>query len=428
MWAGFPVSRTKNYACLPLRMSEAHISPFVWRFWTQRMTPAGRWLLASLGIFLVVAQSSLDVQFHVTFIYLLSVWVAAVVATWFVRPRMALRTRHPHRIGVGQLLAIDIEATQQRRGAFVPVGIVPYGLPWALEPWPREGVAAPALSRGESATVRLTLRCPRRGVQEWRGFRLETDYPFGLLRAYRNVAEDHRVLVYPSFTPLLRLSIPAGTRYHPGGVAMASNIGNAFEYVGNREYRDGDNVRTIDWRATARLQKPIVREYREEYFLRVGVVLDTYVPRKAPAEARANFERAISVCAAVCDYMARSDYIVDLFAAGPNLYHLTAGRSLAYLDQILDILACVDAAAEEPFDTLEPEVIQNLSRITTIVCVFMEWDEARRAFVDRLRREGAGVKVICVRDAACAMDPTAAADGHTVVINAATFAGGVREI
>jgi uncharacterized protein (DUF58 family) len=209
---------------------------------------------------------------------------------------------------------------------------------------------------------------------------------------------------------------------------MASNIGNAFEYVGNREYRDGDNVRTIDWRATARLQKPIVREYREEYFLRVGVVLDTFVHRKSPAPARENFERAISVCAAVCDFMARSDYIVDLFAAGPNLYHLTAGRSLAYLDQILDILACVDVSDEEPFGTLEPEVIQNLSRITTVVCVFTEWDEARRAFVDRLRREGAGVKVICVRDADCAMDPAASGDGHATVINAATFAGGVREL
>ena len=51
--------------------------------------------------------------------------------------------------------------------------------------------------------------------------------------------------------------------------------------------------------------------------------------------ARESFERAVSVAASVADFMARQEYLVDLFAAGPNLYHLTAGRSLAYLDQIL---------------------------------------------------------------------------------------------
>ncbi len=48
--------------------------------------------------------------------------------------------------------------------------------------------------------------------------------------------------------------------------------------------------------------------------------------------------------------MARQEYLVDIFAAGPDLYHLMAGRSLAYLDQILDILASVDGSEEEPFD------------------------------------------------------------------------------
>ena len=50
---------------------------------------------------------------------------------------------------------------------------------------------------------------------------------------------------------------------------MASNIGESFEYLGNRDYREGDNPRDMDWRATARAQAPIVREWVEEYMLRV---------------------------------------------------------------------------------------------------------------------------------------------------------------
>ena len=128
--------------------------------------------------------------------------------------------------------------------------------------------------------------------------------------------------------------------------------------------------------------------------------------------------------------MARQDYLVDLFAAGPNLYHLTAGRSLAYLDQILDILACVDRSPDEPFDVIEPELLEYLSRITTIVCVFLDWNETRRAFVQRLRQQGTGLKVIIVRDGPCTLAPAADATflGEVPVISRADFERGIEEL
>jgi len=189
-----------------------------------------------------------------------------------------------------------------------------------------------------------------------------------------------------------------------------------------------DNTRDIDWRATARLSKPIIREYREEYFLRVGIVLDTHLPLENRGRGADDFERAVSMAAAVSDYMSRQDYIVDLFAAGPNLYHLTAGRSLAYLDQILDILACVDSSRQEPFEILEPAILENLSKITTVICVFLDWNATRQAFVDRLAQSGAGVKVIIVRDGPCTDDPASAVTvaGHVPVIGHVEFAQGIE--
>ena len=213
-------------------------------------------------------------------------------------------------------------------------------------------------------------------------------------------------------------------------MALASSLGEAFEYVGNREFREGDSVRGIDWRATARLDFPVVREYREEYFLRVAVVLDTQVHHSHDVEEIAAFERAVSICASVGDYMARQDYIVDIFAAGPRLYHLTAGRSLAYLDQILDILACVEETTVVPFGMLEPEIVENLSKINALVCVFLDWDAERQSFVDRLVAEGAAVKVIIVRDQPCTLDPSheASGVGRIPVISKVDFEGGLHEI
>jgi uncharacterized protein (DUF58 family) len=146
-----------------------------------------------------------------------------------------------------------------------------------------------------------------------------------------------------------------------------------------------------------------------------------------PSEA---FERAVSVAAAVSDYMARQDYLVDLFAAGPDLYHLTAGRSLAYLDQILDILACVDESSTEPFATIEPQVAELLSRISTVICVLLDWDDARRNFAHRLHAQGVAVKIIILRDGPCTLDPAddAAHLGPITTVSTADYERGIDEL
>ncbi len=448
----FPSSRTKDCSCLAYPLNQGVLSRWVWRQWTWRLTLVGHWMFWMSITYAAVGSNSLELQAYVPAMYLFGIWVVAFACLGLVKPRASVRAQHIDRIGVGEALPVDIEVRQQRRMGLVPMTVVPHRLPAGLDAAPQEGIALPPLGKGQSHRARMVLQCARRGVHTWRGFRVETSFPFGLMRAFRIAAQDHQVLVFPKFTRLARLALPSGAKYHPGGVALASDLGEALEYIGNREYREGDSIRSIDWRATARLGIPIVREYKEEYFLRVAVILDTYVRPKRPVKSTAppargerlpqvvdyepakpadldNFERAVSVCAGVSDYMARSDYIVDLFAAGPNLYHLTAGRSLAYLDQILDILACVGCSPTEPFEVLEPEILQYLSRITTIICVFMDWDETRRAFVERLRREGSGVRVIVVRDTPCTIDPLAVDLATPIrVVSAADFAAGVDEL
>jgi uncharacterized protein (DUF58 family) len=318
------------------------------------------------------------------------------------------------------------------RGA--DLAVMPHRLPMAIDAVPEDGVLLPDLKKGEHASVRIELKCTARGEFVLRGFRVETGFPFGILRTWRTFAQDRKLLVYPKFHPLGRLTLPGIRRYQPGGVAMVSQLGESFEYLGNREYREGDNVRDIDWRATARSQKPIVREWVEEYMLRAAVILDTHVPKKLKVkdtqQRREEFERAVSMSAAVSDFMARKDYLVDLFAAGPNLYHLTAGRSLAYLDQILDILACVNENPDEPFDVIEPQIAELLARLSTVVCVYLDWNTSRRDFAIRLHNHGLAVKVIICRDEPCSIDPSIDAElfGDIPRISKADFDRGISEL
>jgi uncharacterized protein (DUF58 family) len=233
--------------------------------------------------------------------------------------------------------------------------------------------------------------------------------------------------VYPKFDPIDRMELPMGKRYQPGGMAFVASRGESVEYIGNRDYREGDNVRDIDWRATARLNRPIVREYREEYFLRAAVILDTHVPQTSP-ESCADFERAVSLCAACGDYMNRSDYLVDILAAGTDLHHLLAGRGLASLDQMLDILAGVESRSRSPWEQLSPVIGENLERITAVICIFLDWDETRRDFATELLKQGAAVKCVVVRDGQTTLDPHDSWQTEVPVLGRFEFENGIRQL
>lgn len=400
-----------------------------WRLWNERFTVAGRWTFLAAGALFVSGVNSLELQNYVPLLYVACFWICAFFAWFWTRPHAALMAYHAERICAGEILPVELEITNKGNRTGSEWRVIPHRLPPQITVDPKDGTPLPVLQPGEKTKTATLLVCRQRGVYQMAGWRVETSFPFGLLNSGRVFAAPKRIVVYPAFTPLTGLSIPAGRRHHPGGVAMASHIGDSFEFLGNREYRDGDNPRDIDWRATARLQIPIVREYREEYFLRVAVVLDTHLP-DSHAESKAAFERAVSLCAAVGDFMARQEYLVDIFAAGPDLYHLMAGRSLAYLDQILDILASVDGKDEEPFSTLEPEILENLEQINAIVCVFLDWNETRRAFCANLANSGVGFKVIIVRDGACSEDPMPDSEwlGSIPVISQEEFANGVTHL
>lgn len=399
-------------------------------FYRDRMTSAGRWFLFPTFLFGLVGSVSLEHQLHVACLFSLAVWLVAFVWMLAHLPKgVTINARYPARVAAGEVVLVRAEVVNGSKRPHYDVQFLPHLWPKGLNAHFWEIAPASRVGPGETVEQFMPVECPQRGMYVLPGFRVSSSFPFGLLCATTVVEAPHSLLVYPKFTPLSSMEIQPGRKYHPGGVALASNLGDSFEYIGNREYREGDNIRDLDWNATARVGRPIIREYRQEYFHRVAVILDTYVPPRRREDYLSAFENAVSLTAAIGDYMAQQEYLVDIFAAGPTLYHLTAGRSLAYLDQILDILACVKDTPIEPFEALEEAVVDNLAQITTIICVFLDWTPARREFVRRIGFDGAAIKVIISRNQATSSpidaDP---ALGVIPVIDDALFAARLSEL
>ena len=404
----------------------SYILRWLWGLWNRTLAPGGRYFFLASGLFFGYGVTSLEFQSFVPLAYAVVIWVFAFATRWLEKPRVHLVVSHPERIAAGEKVTVNLQVSSAKRALSGAVAIA-HRLPPEIDLVPEHGAAVSSTKRGETTHVLLELRPHQRGRYQLRGFRIETDYPFGLLTTAQTFERASKLLVYPRFDPLDRLDLPMGRRYQPGGVAFASARGESVEYIGNRDYREGDSVRDIDWRATARLNRPIVREFREEYFLRAAVILDTHVPTPNP-EACANFERAVSLCAAIGDALNRAEYLVDILAAGPDLYELLAGRGGASLDQMLDILACVESTARSPWRTLEPALGARMERITSVVCVFLEFDEARRAFATELLQSGVAVKVVVVKDGETALDVRDWGVGDVPVLGKREWDVGVREL
>jgi uncharacterized protein (DUF58 family) len=153
-------------------------------------------------------------------------------------------------------------------------------------------------------------------------------------------------------------------------------------------------VRDIHWPSSARVGRLIAREFQEEYFVRLAVVLDIGANS---ARAELWLEDAISLTAGLVEALARRDNIVDLFAAGPTVYQLQAGRALAHFEQLLDILACVEPGAALDAQALEEVLVHEAPRLSAVIFVMLDWEPGRAGVVQTLRRLGVAVRVICVR-------------------------------
>ena len=209
---------------------------------------------------------------------------------------------------------------------------------------------------------------------------------------------DETVVVVPRYFTISEFEVPLGRRYQPGGIPLSSSTGDAIEFVGTREYREGDPIRSIHWRSWARRGEPVVKEQQEEYFCRLALILDTFLPQRATEEEAAAFEAGISVLASIADYFSRGEYVVDILAAGPDVYQVSAGRSLAYLDNILDVLACLDPCYDPPFSRIGPHLFDKLAQLTTVVAVLQDWDDERERFVAQVSQQGTSVRGFVVRD------------------------------
>jgi uncharacterized protein (DUF58 family) len=157
-------------------------------------------------------------------------------------------------------------------------------------------VALAPLPPSGSATRFVPARFPRRGLYPAGRLTLETTGPYGLTRRRRRVRPGGEFFVYPAPHALDEVE-PLEGRPDRGDRA-ARRVGEGLELRQIRPYEFEDDSRHIDWRATARLDDLMVKEFLEEGAEQVVIAFDPAVDRD-DEPTRRRFEREVSVAAAL---------------------------------------------------------------------------------------------------------------------------------
>jgi uncharacterized protein (DUF58 family) len=142
-----------------------------------------------------------------------------------------------------------------------------------------------------SAEQRVEQLFPKRGHVLIDGFELSTRFPFGFFRRRRRLrARDVDIIVYPKpevisdklhLLPMYAGRIPSLRR------------GAGHDLFSMRDYQAQDDLRHIDWKATARSRRLTVREFTSEDERRITIVLDTRLPGEPNEELRQRFEKGV---------------------------------------------------------------------------------------------------------------------------------------
>ncbi len=235
----------------------------------------------------------------------------------------------------------------------------------------------------------LTVACDQRGEHSFGPARIRSGDPVGLHERFASMRDQERLLVYPK---LFRLgALPVASRVPLGDDRAAlALVGDPSRTAGVREYRDGDPLRHIDWRATARGGSLLVRVFEPTAALRVAVFLDMRTPSvRAPGAGLDGLEFTVAVGASVVADLTGRGVATGLYCSGS-----VRGRSVARepsssptaLPAMLELLARASPHGPSSIAQLLAAEGARLRRGASVLVVAADYPEPTLVAIAGLRR------------------------------------------
>jgi len=237
------------------------------------MIPTKRlWILLAIGMIVAAFGATIHAPL-LGILYDVALFVAAYVTLRLAPSGKDLRlkrtfdsvlsVRVPNRITL-RLSNDGVETVQAKVRDEAPERCVPEGNEFAV-----------TLPAGGDKDISYTLVPKERGDDQFQGTYLRLACPLGLVEKQIRLDTEEPVRVYPNVLALREFDLlKQKGRLREIGIRKSRQRGLGTEFESLREYTEGDDYRKIDWKATARKNKLVVRQYEQERNQVVMVVVD----------------------------------------------------------------------------------------------------------------------------------------------------------
>src|SRR5579875_1479975 len=380
-------------------------------------------VLAGLGL---GSDALVSVGVMLVCLPLFSVWTAR-------RARYQLRCERrivPPRAAPGQRVTVQVCLENVSRIA-TGLLLAEEAIPYSLGPRPR--YVLNGIERGGAREISYPLRSDLRGKYQVGPLRIQIADVFGLVSFHADFATRATLTVTPKVVPLT--GAPATGSWSAEGDGRSRMTAAAGDDdVIPRAYRDGDELRRVHWRSTARYGELMVRREEQRWQDRAVLILDTRRLAHAGSGPASSFEYAVSAAASIGVHAARSGLAGHLLTdSGP-----LAGPAM-FEDVLLDALSVVTLSRNVDFARATTALSTIEGGLLVLIAGRLSADAARE--LAAARRQGCqGIALLLAvstwaavpgadrtgTDPAAAGRPGAAAGSGGPAARPASAAGGER--
>ncbi|MBI2313697.1 MAG: DUF58 domain-containing protein [Betaproteobacteria bacterium] len=234
-----------------------------------------------------------------------------------------------------------------------------------------------SLAPGTWGELRYGLRPTERGSQRFGRLEALVTSPLGLWHERRLLGEESPVRVYPNFGAVAKYALLAtDNRLSQMGIRMRRRRGAGMEFHQLREYRPGDSLRQIDWKATSRQAKLISREYQDERDQQVFFLVDCGRRMLAKDGELSHFDHSLNSVLLLAHVALRQGDAVGLMTFSGEPRFVPPLKGAETLNTLLDAVYDLQPGAGSPdYSVAATELMKRLKKRSLVVVVTNLRDE-----------------------------------------------------
>lgn len=197
-----------------------------------------------------------------------------------------------------------------------------------------------SLQPGKIKNYVYTLRPTKRGVYSYGKLNVYTESILGLVKRRYIFSEGKNITVYPSFLQLQKYDLRAFTnQLQEYGLKKIRKIGNTMEFEQIRDYVLGDDIRNLNWKATAKRNILMVNQFQDEKSQPVYSVIDKGRVMMMPFDGLSLLDYAINSSLVISNIALQKDDKAGIFTFSKKVENrIAAERRKSQMFMILETL------------------------------------------------------------------------------------------